>query len=112
MNTNLPKRMAFIGLCLGLFSVGIFFYIRIVNPFALPSLSNSDQFQNYTAPRMYFVLNKLIFLICPGQFIQLFFIGSTGCLAWFVWLAGVIVNGIIFYGIGFVFTFLSQIFKK
>jgi len=95
-----PRIMAMVGLMLGGLAILIHWYIYVFNPFNLPNYKDLQGVSSYSAPPLYFFIERSLLAICPGQLIHFFFIDCTGASLWAVWGAGAILNAVLYFGIG------------
>ncbi len=49
---------------------------------------------------MYNVVEKMMFVLCPGLFLQVFTIGAGDRLGWVMWVFAALLNGPLYYLLG------------
>jgi hypothetical protein len=98
MQSGLPKRLAAIGLLIGLTFVLLWWFDRSFNPFGLPSIGETQA--NFTEPLTRRLFEVALFVLCPGQLFQVFTIGIGGRISWVIWVLLASLNWPIYYVIG------------
>jgi uncharacterized membrane protein YecN with MAPEG domain len=53
-------------------------------------------------------LDDSVFVLCPGTLLQVFTLEMRGVFSWFMWIFAVLLNGPIYYAIGFVVSALMK----
>jgi hypothetical protein len=97
---NLPKKFAITGIVIGIICFFTYWYIYMFNPFCLPVYGMSEVPLNYSAPLLYRIIDKIIYILCPGQILHFFSMGASNLVEYIIWLLGVLINGLLYYGIG------------
>jgi hypothetical protein len=83
-------------------------YINRYDPFHLPTLEQVQTMGNYSAPRLYWLLEDLMFALCPGLFLQMFTIDAGPTITWFMWIVAALINGPIYYCVGLLLVALTE----
>jgi hypothetical protein len=99
--SKLPRRFALVGVLLGITWMGLYLYDYKYNPFHLPPPSP-----------LYKFLEGVMFVLCPGLFLQIFTIGTGDTMSWIMWTIAVILNGPIYYGLGWVLVAAGARFES
>ena len=90
LNTSsLPRRFAVVGVGSGFACMALYWYDYRFNPFHLPP-----------PPPMYNVVERMMFVLCPGLFLQIFTIGTGDRLGWVMWVFSALLNGPLYYLLG------------
>jgi len=90
---KLPTRFALAGIAIGFTFMGMYWFDYRYNPFHLPP-----------PPPLYNLLEKAMFVLCPGLFLQFFTIGTSDRLGWAMWVLAALLNGPIYYLVGLLFV--------
>jgi len=98
--SKLPRRLAVVGIAIGLALMVVWWYVTKYNPFHLPSLEQAETMGNYSAPRLYWLLKDTMFALCPGLFLHVFTMEASGSVTWLMWVPAVLLNGPIYYLVG------------
>jgi hypothetical protein len=108
--SKLPRRLSIVGIGLGFAFMGAYYFDYKYNPFHLPNAASVPP--GFSAPALYHILEKLMFVACPGLFLQVFTIGSGDTMALIMWTVAVLMNGLIYYGLGWVLSSASARFRS
>lgn len=106
--SKLPRRFAIIGIALGLVLMIMWWYVDKYNPFHLPSLEQARTMGNYSAPGSYWLFKDIMFVLCPGLFLQVFTIDAGGAVTWLMWVLAALLNGPIYYFVGLLLATLTR----
>jgi hypothetical protein len=87
-------------------------YIYSFNPFKLPTYNDLHGISSYSAPPLYFLIEKGILVICPGHLIQFFFMDCTNGFLWVTWGVGAVLNGFVYFGLGCALSALLGLWKS
>lgn len=98
--SKLPKRLAIAGVIIGFCGVALYWYILTFNPFSLPTAAQAQAMGNYSAPKLYWFTEDVVFVLCPASLFFFFAIGIDGIVAWVMWGCFALLNGPIYYGVG------------
>jgi hypothetical protein len=103
MTSSLARKFAVVGIAVGITSVLLWWYVKIFNPFHLPTMEQAMERvpPNYSAPLLFTVINYSVFVLCPGTLLMFFAMDMRGWFSWFMWVFAVLLNGPIYYAIGF-----------
>src|SRR5580700_3328485 len=100
---NLPRRFALAGLVLGFALMALYWYDYKYNPFHFPTSETADKLTSFPAHPVYHLAEKGMFVLCPGLFLQVFTIGTGDRVALIMWVIAALVNGPVYYLVGFFF---------
>jgi len=100
MTSSFARKFAVDGIIIGTAAALLWWYVRIFNPFHLPTLAQAPL--NYRAPFLYWFVNDSVVVLCPGTFLHIFTLEMRGWFSWFMWILAVFLNGPIYYAIGLV----------
>lgn len=100
MTLSFARKFAVVGIVIGFAAALLWWYVRIFNPFHLPTLVQAPP--NYRAPFLFTIVNDSVFVLCPGTLLQVFTLEMRGWFSWFMWILAVLLNGPIYYAIGLV----------
>jgi hypothetical protein len=100
--SQLPRRLALVGVLLGFVLMGMWWYVDRYNPFQLPTLEQAQSIGNYAAPKLYWFLKDAMFALCPGLFLQLFTMDASKTVTWLMWILAALLNGPVYYLVGLV----------
>lgn len=106
---SLSRKMALVGITIGIILGIIYWYDYNYNLFGLPTVEAAASLPSYSEPLASKLFDKIMFILCPGLCLQVFTIGIGGKLVWIMWGIAILLNGLIYYGIG---AFISQFIKK
>ena len=106
MTSNLARKFAIVGVAIGIAVALSFWFINIFNPFHLPNVNQVPP--NYREPLLLSVIDDSFFVFCPGTLLQVFTLEMRGWFSWFMWILAVLLNGPIYYAIGFVIDALLK----
>jgi hypothetical protein len=108
MKSRLARRFAILGLAIGVTVALLWWYVRIFNPFHLPTWQQIAHSSYYSAPLTYWIFQDIVSVLCPGTFLQIFTMEMRGWFSWFMWILAVFLNIPIYYGIGLVVDALMK----
>lgn len=108
-NYKISQKMAMIGIIIGVIVVILYWYDYTYNPFHLPTVATVTNQVSYSPPMAYTLFEKALFILCPGLYLQVFTIGTGVNIARVMWLVAIILNGVIYYGVG---AFISYFVNK
>jgi len=77
--------------------MALYWYDYKYNPFDLPPVTP-----------LYNLLEKAMFLLCPGLLLQFFTIGTSDRLGWMMWILAALMNGPIYYCAGLILNALAN----
>jgi hypothetical protein len=106
--SKLPRRLAVIGIATGVGLMAMWWYIDKFDPFHLPTSEQAQTMGNYSAPPLYWFLKDLMFVLCPGLFLQVFTIDMGTVVTWFMWGLAALLNGPIYYAAGLILAALMK----
>ena len=107
--SNVPRRLALVGVGVGLAFMAMWWYQDTYNFFHLPTEEQADKLESYTAPPLYWFFGDVTFLACPGSAITILAKDLEGTQAFVIaWLVAVLLNGAIYYGIGLIIAALTM----
>ena len=95
--SKLPQRFALVGVLVGFGWMGLYWFDYNYNPFHLPP-----------PPPLYNLLEKLMFVLCPGLILQIFTIGTSDRLGWVMWVLAAFLNAPVYYLVGFLFMSITR----
>lgn len=104
--SKLPRRFAVAGIAVALTFAALYWYDYTYNPFHFPTSEQAPP--NYSAPPLYSFVEKLMFTLCPGLFLQVFTIHTGELFTVAMWGLAVLINGTIYYCVGLVFAALMK----
>ncbi|HEY1208022.1 MAG TPA: hypothetical protein VGE85_01515 [Terracidiphilus sp.] len=102
--SNLPKRLAVVGMLVGCVLMIIYWYDYELNPFHLPTVTDATGHPGLSVPLWYLVARKVMFALCPGLYLQVFTLDTGIWIALVMWAIAVLLNGLIYYLVGFAFV--------
>jgi hypothetical protein len=85
-------------MAVGLTFATLYWYDFTHNPFHLPTSELAPP--NYSAPPLYHFLEKLMFALCPGLFLQVFTVHTGERFILATWALAVLANGPLYYIVG------------
>jgi hypothetical protein len=100
MNPNFARRFAVVGIAVGIAVALSWWFVRIFNPFHLPTLGQAPP--NYREPLLLTIFEDSVLLLCPGALLQVFTLEMRGWFSWFMWVLAVLLNGPIYYAVGLI----------
>jgi hypothetical protein len=95
--SKLPRRFALVGVLIGFSWMGLYWFDYKYNPFHLPP-----------PPSLYNLLEKAMFVLCPGLVLQIFTIGTSDRLGWAMWVLAAFLNGPLYYLLGLLFVAIMK----
>ena len=90
MNPNFARRFAVVGIAVGIAVALSWWFVRIFNPFHLPTLGQAPP--NYREPLLLTIFEDSVLLLCPGALLQVFTLEMRGWFSWFMWVLAVMVS--------------------
>ena len=79
--SKLPRRLAIVGIILGFGGMALWWYLITFNPFHLPTWQQAQTMGNYSAPRLYWITEDAVFVLCPASLLFFASIGVEGAAA-------------------------------
>lgn len=96
--SRLPVRFALAGIIIGSFWMGLYLLDYQYDPFHLPP-----------PPPLYTLLERMMFVLCPGLLLQVFTIGTRDRVAYVMWALAIVLNAPAYYLVGLL---LEAILKR
>ena len=91
--------------------MGAYFCDYKFNPFHFPTAAQTISLPDgFSAPLLYKILERCMWVLCPGLFLQIFTIGASDIMGWIMWTVAVLLNGPIYYSLGWVLLSISARF--
>jgi hypothetical protein len=98
--SNLPRRLAIAGIVLGFVLMALHWYDYKYNPFRFPTSEAADKLTSFPPHPVYNLVEKGMFVLCPGLFLQALTIGTSDRVALIMWVVAALVNGPVYYLVG------------
>ncbi len=98
---KLARRFAAAGVVVGIVFLAMYSFDYKYNPFHMPTSSQTDTLPGpYSAPPLYSFLEKVMFVLVPGLWLQVLTIDTGDRVAWVMWFFAVLLNAPIYYFLG------------
>ena len=107
--SRLPRVFGAIGILVGCAFMVAYLYTLHYNPFHFPTWEQAQHLPDYSPPPLYhFLFERLMFVLVPGLLLQFFSIGVDGWFATVMWIGAVLLNGPIYFAVGFLLQALVR----
>jgi len=106
--SSLPRRLAVVGIIVGIGFMANSWYVYKFNPFHLPTVEQAEKMDGFSPPPLLTLFEDLTFVFCPSSFLFFFTMDMSDTANFAMWIVVVFMNGPIYYCVGLIFAALVK----
>jgi hypothetical protein len=106
--SKVPRRLAVIGIIVGLVFMATSWYVYKFNPFHLPTAEQVKGMGSFSEPALSRLFDDMTFVFCPGSFLFFFTMDMSDTANYIMWVIVALINGPIYYCVGLILAALMR----